>query len=89
MLVLLGISLIATCLIWHRIFRSDCGWLRKILHATFAAIPFFGPMLYVFLEPPSKHPPQKQMRPFPKGTEVYPSFDPLIKSLSGKDNEKE
>ena len=74
-------SFAATCLIWKKIFSGDGTWYIKVFHAAFAAIPFLGPMLYVFLAPPPKHPPERQMPLFPKGTEVYPSFDPFIKSI--------
>lgn len=78
---LLIVSVGATFLIWRRIFLSDSTWYSKILHAAFAAVPFFGPMLYVFLMPPPRHPPASQMPLFPKGTEVHPSFGPLIRSI--------
>jgi hypothetical protein len=92
-LFVLVISFLATCLLWRRILARDYPWQQKATHAVFVAIPFLGPMFYIFLVPPSVHARENQLPPFPKGTEVYPSFAPLIKSISrifgrsGKRNE--
>jgi hypothetical protein len=79
---LVALSFAATCLIWKTIFRADGAWHLKLFRAIFAAIPFVGPMLYIFLSPPSPHPPENMMPQFSKGTEVHSSFDPLIKSIA-------
>lgn len=83
MIVFLSIaSLAATALIWRQILRSQRSWSAKLFHAAFAAIPILGPMLYIFLVPPAPHPLDDQMPPFPKGTQPYPSFTPLVKSFN-------
>jgi len=79
---LFALSFVATGLIWKTIFVADGTWYVKLFRAAFAAIPFVGPMLYVFLSPPTPHFPEKMLPPFSKGTEVHSSFDPLIKSIA-------
>jgi hypothetical protein len=76
--LLFAASFAATCLIWRKIISTTGAWYTKAAHMIFVAVPFVGPMFYVFIAPPPKHPPDKQIPTFPKGTEVYPSFDPLI-----------
>jgi len=78
----LALSFAATCLIWITIWRADVAWYWKLFRAVFAVFPFVGPMLYIFFSSPPPHPPERMMPQFPKGTQVYPSFDPLIKSIA-------
>ena len=75
--VLLAASLLASGVLWRRIWAGELAWYWKVGHALFAAIPVLGPTLYIFLDPPPAHPPERQMKPFPKGTKVIPSFAPL------------
>jgi len=78
----LVVSYVAACFIWRRILTRDCAWHVKLAHFLFVAVPIIGPMLYIFLAPPTVHPPERQMPQFPKGTKVYGSFTPLIECFS-------
>lgn len=91
---LLIASLFLTVFIWLRIFRSRDLLAFKIAFMVISAVPVLGPILYfTILQMPSRLPLEQQQQPFPKGTQVYPSFKPLIKILlcilfGAKDKEK-
>lgn len=46
---LFTISAIATAICWLFIFRNRDPWFVKIVIASIAAIPVFGPLLYAFV----------------------------------------
>ncbi|MFZ6680927.1 hypothetical protein [Undibacterium sp. Tian12W] len=46
-----------------------------------AAIPFVGPVFFVFIDAPPVLPLSEQAKPFPKGIEVYTGFGALIDAL--------
>lgn len=60
--------------------------LAKVAYLVLAAIPLLGPLIDLLIDPPEGTPPRVAAEEFwhpSKGTNVWPSFDPLVKSLRG------
>lgn len=77
--LLLLISIIATAVIWTKVLRGPGKLWFKLLCLIVSVIPFFGPVFYLFVDPPPTLPLSEQGKQIPKGTEIYPDFNPLIK----------
>lgn len=56
LIVGLIVSGVATVAIWRRIVQSTDPSLMKLAVAAIVAIPFFGPLLWLFLDMPSRRP---------------------------------
>jgi hypothetical protein len=79
--VLMFVSLCATIKIWCMVLhRPGRPWVKCLL-MFISAIPFFGPVFFVFVDAPPVLPVAEQEKPFPKGTEVYAGFRPLIEAI--------
>ncbi|MES2039120.1 MAG: hypothetical protein V4495_14905 [Pseudomonadota bacterium] len=74
-------SLCATIKIWSIVLRRPGQPWDKCLLMFISAIPFFGPVFFVFIDAPPVLPLAEQEKPFPKGTEIYPDFSPLIAAI--------
>ena len=81
LLIIVLFSLIATTAIWIRVLKQQGNFWFKLLCLVVSVIPFFGPIFYLLIDAPSTLPPSEQGKQIPKGTEVYPSFKPLIKTI--------
>ncbi len=79
--VLIFISFCATIKIWSMVLRRPGAVWYKCLLMLIAAIPFFGPVFFMFIDAPPVLPLSGQAKPIPKGTEVYTGFDTLIGAL--------
>ncbi|MBI3728257.1 MAG: hypothetical protein HY254_07975 [Burkholderiales bacterium] len=79
--VLMFASLCATIKIWSMVLRRAGHPWGKCLLMFISVIPFFGPVFFVFIDAPPVLPLAEQEKPFPKGTEIYPDFYPLINSI--------
>jgi len=75
------LTIAATVAIWIRVLKRPGSIGLKILYLVISAIPFIGPIMYWFVDPPPVLPESEQGKKIPKGTEVYPSFKPLIDAL--------
>lgn len=79
--VLVLASLCATLKIWIMVLRRQGQPRGKCLLMFISAIPFFGPVFFLLIDaPPVKLFPEQE-KPFPKGTEIYPDFSPLITGI--------
>jgi hypothetical protein len=81
LIVLTVISLCVSAFIWRRILKSESSLWFKLICILISAVPFFGPLLYIFLDPPPPLPPSQQAERMPKGTQVYKDFSPLVAFL--------
>ena len=54
--IILVLSLTGTALCWRRVWQSEDSRFFKISLALIAAVPFLGPILYVFVDMPPRHP---------------------------------
>lgn len=79
--VLILVSLCASVAIWIKILRRPGRFLPKFILLFISAIPFFGPVFFIFFDAPPILPLSEQARPFPKGTEIYSDFGTLIANL--------
>jgi hypothetical protein len=77
------VSAIATIGIWIKVLRREGSLGFKTLCLVVSAVPVFGPIFYCFIDPPPVLPQAEQGKKIPKGTEVYPSFSPLIRAIRG------
>ncbi|MFC5475688.1 hypothetical protein [Paraherbaspirillum soli] len=84
-LFLIIVSLIATGLSWSRIFGKRTYWPIKFVYLVLSAIPLVGPIFYLLIEPPESTPitapTEVRWTSSAKGTQVWPSFAPLIGCL--------
>jgi hypothetical protein len=80
--LLLAASFAATAVIWVRVLRAKELWYFKAAGLVISAIPFVGPIFYLFIDMPSRLPPEQQPTMFPRGTQPYPSFTPLINFIT-------
>jgi hypothetical protein len=76
--LLLTVSFAATVAIWIRVLRAEELWYFKAAGLVISAIPFVGPIFYLFIDMPPSLPPEQQPPMFPRGTQPYPSFTPLV-----------
>ncbi|MFZ6874098.1 hypothetical protein ACO0LF_18730 [Undibacterium sp. Di27W] len=67
--------------IWMEILRRPGRFWPKSLLLLISAIPFIGPVFFIFIDAPPVLPLSEQAKQFPKGTEVYTGFESLIASL--------
>jgi hypothetical protein len=82
---LIVICFLTTGLAWRRIFSQRYFWLVKVACLIFTLIPIAGPIFYLMIDPPESSPTTINPEGFwlpTKGTQVWPSFGLLIKSLS-------
>lgn len=79
--LLLLASTVATAAIWIRVLKRPGNFWFKFMCLVVSAIPFFGPIFYLLIDLPPTLPPSEQGKQIPKGTEVYPSFKPLIQVI--------
>lgn len=79
--LLLLISAIATVAIWIKILKRPGSFWFKSICLVVSAIPFFGPIFYWLIDLPPSLLFSEQGKKIPKGTEVYPSFKPLIQTI--------
>lgn len=78
------ISLLTTGFAWKRIFSQRYHWLVSAACLMFTLIPIAGPIFYLIIDPPESSPADPTAGGFwqpAKGTQVWPSFGPLITSL--------
>ena len=70
--ILLTLSLIGTCMCWVRVLKSDDALLFKVAGLVFSAVPFVGPILFVFLDMPPRLPEDAQAKlEWRYGTTLY------------------
>ena len=70
--VLLAVSLTGTVLCWVRVFKSDDLMFFKIAGLIISAIPFIGPVFFLFLDMPPRIPEDAQAkREWRLGTTLY------------------
>ena len=70
--ILLALSLVGTALCWVRVLRSEDSTFFKILGLVISAIPFLGPLLFLFLDMPPRIPEDAQAKwQWRMGTTLY------------------
>lgn len=70
--ILLAISLVGTALCWVRVIKSDDVWFFKVAGLLISAIPFLGPVLFLFLDMPPRIPEDAQAKwEWRLGTTLY------------------
>ena len=69
---LLSLSLIGTALCWIRVFKSEDSAFFKVAGLVISAIPFIGPVFFLFLDMPPRIPPDAQAKwQWRLGTTLY------------------
>jgi hypothetical protein len=69
---------------WKRILQKKDRFLVKLGYFLLACVPIAGPVFYLMIDLPEIPPPAVSSKKFwrpSKGTAVWPSFEPLIKSV--------
>ena len=70
--ILLGISFFATVACWVRVLKSDDIPFFKVAGAVIAAIPFLGPIFFLFIDMPPRIPEDAQAKlKWRGGTTLY------------------
>lgn len=82
--LLIVIWVLGTGLAWRRIFSRRYSWWIRGASLGFTLVPLVGPLFYLLIDPPESTPVALKPQDFwhwSRGGRVWPSFDPLIKSL--------
>lgn len=70
----------------YRIFRQEYSFAARFVNLVLVVVPIIGPIMYFMIDPPPNRPIVKSKQEIwnggTKGTQVWPSFDPLIRSLT-------
>jgi hypothetical protein len=84
-LLLIVLSMVLTGLAWSRILRKEGFGAAKLGYLVLAAIPVFGPLFYLMIDPPNNVPldptAKNHWKGSNRGNDVWPSFDPLMRAL--------